>query len=392
MSILNKKAELADLVGGMQNLSGADLAAAVDKAAALEAEIVTMEKADAMRARVDAPGKRVIAPAAPAAAAAPAVLDAFFGNLPRGARAIQNATGDVFQESAAGDGGYLLPVDKRALISLLLPADTCCAMCDQVFTQSNSITVPVDEDADWSTSLAAGDVAEGAALTESKAAFKSLDLTLAKRGVLTRVTREMLEDNSGIGEYAVNKIARKLAWKLHTVCISAFLASGAKKTIAKTTGAAVGSAPDLANIQKMWTGMLPDHRAGAVWLANPQLETVLQTLSVTGSGGGVFPIYIPAGGLSEAPYGKLYGRPVMFMEGLPAIGTEGDLTLVAPSQFYLAMKQAGPRLGVSVDAEFKNDVVVYSGYIRAVCKSKFSAPITRADGSTAGTVVTVATR
>jgi hypothetical protein len=83
---------------------------------------------------------------------------------------------------------------------------------------------------------------------------------------------------------------------------------------------------------------------------------------------------------------------VIYSELCPAVGSEGDLMLVAPDQFFCVMKSGGPRTDVSIHAEFAKDVVGYRSYIRAVCQSKFSSTITRGDGTAAGTVITVAVR
>jgi HK97 family phage major capsid protein len=307
-------------------------------------------------------------------------------------RLLRNAGGDVFQEAQGADGGFLLPVDKRSLQSLLVTPEAICGKTDILLTPSNAVTIPVDDDPAWSTAAGAADVSEGATLTEGKVQFKSLTLSLVKKGVLVRVTSEMLEDGTNIGPYVLGKTAQKLSWSLDKVCFAAFLASGAKIEIAKTVGAAAGSAPDILNVQAMWVKMLIQHRSNAVWLANPQLETALQKMYVTGASSGVFPVYIPAGGLSEAPYAKLYGRPIIFSELCPAVGTTGDLMLVDPTSFFCVMKSGGPRTDVSIHSEFVKDVVAYRSYVRVVCASKFSAAITRGDGTTAGNVITVGTR
>lgn len=303
-------------------------------------------------------------------------------------RLLRNTAGDIQQESVGADGGYVVPVDKRALQTLLVPPDSVAGRCDPLLTTSNAVTLPIDDDAVWSTSLAAAAVAEGGTLTETKGGFKSLTVSLAKQGVLVRITSEMLEDGTNIGPYVLNKTAQKLRWAIDKICWTAFLASGAKVSLTGGTTGRTASAgnPILAGVQKMWISMLPEMRANAVWMANPQLETVLQGYSV-----GNVPVYIPAGGISQAPYSTLYGRPVIFSELCPAVGVAGDITLVDPSSYFLAMKSTGPRTDVSIHSEFAKDVVGYRSYVRVACASKFSAVITRGDGSsTAGNVVVIA--
>lgn len=357
---------------------------------------IRKEQAASINAILDAPHPRNVKPT-PVGPTAPSrdrrsvaawdELDAFIAAIPFGDHRVAAASGDLFQESQSGDGGYALPADKRALQALLAPPELVHGRCDLIYTRTNSVQLPTDEDADWSSSLAAEDVAEGDALTEQKSAIKLLDLTLAKKGVLTRVTREMLEDNTGIGERVITKLGGKLAWKLHKMAIAAFLASPAKITVAKTGGAAAGSAPDIDNILAMETNLLAENFARAVWIANPKIKPALSKLVI-----GQVPVFVQGQSLANASPETLRGRPIFFVEGLPAQGTEGDLTLVDPFMFYGVLKSAGPRIEESIHAEFKNDVVQYRGYVRAVFASKLQAKITRADATEAGNVVSLATR
>lgn len=360
----------------------------------LQAQVTTLEKLEAQAAMLNGGQGRRTAPAPTGAPARVAtvgnnanVLNAIVAAMPRGLHAVQAAAGDLFRESQSADGGILLPVDKRALISLLAPPDLIHGRCDITTTTSNAASLPIDADADWSADLAAADVAEGATVDEGKVAFGSVDAVLGKSMVIARVTREMLEDNTGIGEYVLNKLARKLAWKLHAKAITAFLASGGKVTVAKSAGAAAGSAPTLSNIQSMLTSLLTANRMAGVFLANPSLEPLLGNITI-----GNMPVYLPMGSIANEPYGKLYGRPIVFVDGLPAVGTTGDLAFVDPSTFWGVLKSVGPRVDMSTEAEFKNDIVVYKGSVRSHFVSKWSATVERPDGTDAGNIALVATR
>ncbi len=305
-----------------------------------------------------------------------------------------NTSGDLSREGTGADGGYLLPSDKRGLQILLgQNYETIASRTDILLTPSNSATIPVDDDPQWSTSMGAADISEGGTVTETKPTFKTLTLALVKKGVLVRITGEMLEDGTDIGPYVQNKTVQKLRWAIDKAVFTAMLASGAKVTVAYTSGTTrdgTSKLPLLGGVQKMWTSMLEEHRRNAVWIANPQLETTLQNYTI----GSYAPAYLPAGGISQAPFATIYGRPVLFSElaGVSGTSTTGtDLVLADPTGFFTVMKNAGPRSDVSVHAEFAKDVVGYRSFVRVVCASKYSATITRGDGSsTAGNVVILA--
>jgi HK97 family phage major capsid protein len=311
-------------------------------------------------------------------------LDRFYLGMLPGGEGLRNEANDIFQEAALGDGGYLLPVDRRELQALIAPSQMVHTLCDTVYTPSSSLSFPIDEDPDFSTDLAAAAVAEGAAPTEDKIAIVLRSLALAKSMVYVRVTQEMLEDTTGIGAYITRKLGAKMAWALHAKAIAAFKASPAKVTV--VTDRAAGAAPDLTDVQNIWARMLPSMRQSAVWLMNPDLEVALQNLVI-----GTVPAYLPPTGVEGQPYGRLYGRPVMFIEGLDAQGTEGDIILADPSSFWCALKSNGARIEASAHVEFKNDIVAYKGAVRSVFLSKHSKVITRKDTTTAGNVITLAT-
>jgi HK97 family phage major capsid protein len=394
MKIDTMKEKLAQLLNEVKTLQSTDdegavteLTAKLDEAEKLQASIVAQERAEKLVAHAAAPAPRIAKPAVTPAAPKLSNLDRFFGGMLPGREALRNAADDIFKESVLADGGYLLPVDRRELQKLIAPVELVHSLCDTIYSTSNATSVPVDEDPVWSANLGAADVNEGAAPTEDKVAFGLRDLSLTKSMVYVRVTNEMLDDSTGIGTYLTSKLSEKLAWALHAKAIAAFKASPAKITVAKTGGAAAGSAPDLANIQKIWTGMLAPMRQKAVWLINPALEPALQNLVI-----GTVPVYLPPTGIEGAPYGRIFGRPVMFTEGLSAQGTEGDVILVDPSSFWMGLKTSGARIEASAHVEFKNDIVAYKGAVRSGFLSKFSGKITRSDSTEAGNVVTLATR
>lgn len=308
-------------------------------------------------------------------------------------RLVQNTAGDLQQEGVGGDGGYMLPSDKRAFQALLTPPESLIGRTEILITPSNSVTLPFDDDPVWSSSMAAADVAEGGTLTETKAAVKTATLTLAKQGVLVRVTGEMLEDGTNVGPFVLRRTTEKLQWGLDAKFWAAAVASGAKKTITYTAGTTrdgTSKYPLVGGIQKMWGGMLPQHRSQAVWLINPQIEPTLQGFSV-----GNQPVYVSAGlpfpGTASISSGSiLYGRPAIFSELCGAPGTVNDIMLVCPSAFYCVLKSNSPRTDVSIHAEFAKDVVGYRSYLRSAVASKFAGLITRGDSSTAGNAIVMA--
>jgi HK97 family phage major capsid protein len=111
----------------------------------------------------------------------------------------------------------------------------------------------------------------------------------------------------------------------------------------------------------MYARMLPTSLNKAVWIASidtfPQLATM--ALSV-GTGGG--PVWIGnfAGGNGgmDTPPVSILGRPVIFTEKTPALGTTGDIDFVDPSYYLIGDRQQMQSM-VSEHYLFANDKTAY---------------------------------
>jgi HK97 family phage major capsid protein len=304
-------------------------------------------------------------------------------------RLVKNAVSTYSGENTGADGGYALPPDFRAGVNKLLDTPrNIFPLLDQLQTPNFTVTLPMDEDPPWSSSgLVAQQLAEGGQLTPQKPVLKQLAIPLQKYGDLAYVTEEMLADGTLIGPYIQQKCADKIGWKVNAAVFNALMSSGSKITTTKgATGA--GAPPTLINVQAMYVNIFVNgFQDQAVWLANPALITTFQGYTI-----GNWPAYLPPGGLSNAPYATLLGRPVIFTELCNASGSEGDLVLFAPKTIYGLTKTDGLRTDVSIHMAFDQDLTAYRFFLRAAIKSKFSASITRPDATTASNIVTLQTR
>jgi HK97 family phage major capsid protein len=188
-----------------------------------------------------------------------------------------------------------------------------------------------------------------------------------------------------VGGYVAQKSADKLQWKINAAAFAAFMASGAKIVQPKGSIAA-GGAPDITAVLGMFQNIPAALRDSAVWFANPRLQTTMMTYVI-----GQMPVFVPGGSLANAPNDTLLGKRIIWTELAAAVGTEGDLVLVAPKAFYAVTKGA-PQASVSTHLYFDADQIAYKTSARVAIKSKFSAPITRPDLTTVGNVATLATR
>lgn len=305
-------------------------------------------------------------------------------------RLISNAAGDYVQEGTNADGGYALVTDARStILSALTAPESLVGKVEMLYTTGNTITLPYDENPDWSASgIHSHSQAEASAYTSSTPVLGQHSITLSKSGVLVYVTEEMLSDVANIGSYVVNKSARKLGWTMNAACWTAMKGAASVKTVAKTSGAQAGSAPDLDNLEAMWAGMYAPFRSNAIWVCNPSLEATFRSLVL----GTYNPVYMPAGGISASPYSTLFGRPVIYSELAAAKGTVGDCMLVDPSSFFGVIKNGGMTSSISTHFKFDSDLTAYKVSARFAFQSKLAGVITRPDNTTCSNAVVLATR
>ena len=105
------------------------------------------------------------------------------------------------------------------------------------------------------------------------------------------------------------------------------------------------------------------------------------------------PVYLPPGGLSDAPYGRLLNRPVLPMEACPTLGDVGDIILTDLSTYMTATKGGGIRSDVSMHLYFDYDMTAYRFILRVAGQPWWKSPIAKAQGgNTLSCSVTLAER
>ena len=94
------------------------------------------------------------------------------------------------------------------------------------------------------------------------------------------------------------------------------------------------------------------------------------------------PSYFPPGGLADAPYGRLKGRPVIPTQAAQTLGDEGDITLVDLKSYMTLVKTGGMRSDVSMHLYFDYDIMAFRFILRIDGQPYLSAPIDPLHGTT----------
>lgn len=295
-------------------------------------------------------------------------------------------------EGVGADGGFSVPPDFRSeIMTKVFGEQSLIALTDRMQSASNTLTMPIDMTTPWQTTggIQSYWVGEAAAKTQSKPALEDVTLKLHTLATLVPVTEELLEDSPAMDSYLRKKVPEKMDFKISDAIVRGsgagmplgFLNSPALVTVA-AEGAQTADTVNVTNLAKMW-GRLPiQSRRTAVWLMHPDAEAVLPLMSLANQ-----PVYMPAGGVSEAAFGRLWGRPVIPHQVAETIGDVGDVMLVDLNQYLTVTKSGsgrdanGMRSDVSIHLWFDQDVVAYRFTIRVAGQPWWSAATAQRDGS-----------
>lgn len=300
-------------------------------------------------------------------------------------------------------GGFLSPdYMSRRVLDTALEMEIVRARATVYPMPGLNLKVPGVSIGDHSSGAVFGGVSitwlgEGGTIPMKKMKLRVVDLRAHKAGILTMASNE-IEADTMIGSLIGEKFPQAVAWGLD----DAFLNGNG---VSKPLGALNAENPSLVvvpaeaaqesativyeNLTKMLARLHPAFLEGSVWLANSTTLPQLLTLSMpVGTGGS----HIPVLNEGNTP-GKftMLTRPVIFSEKVPALGEQGDISLVNFSQYLIGMRKQ-IRIEPSVHAGFQTDETAYRLVPRVDGRSAWDKPFTPKNGDTQSWIVTLEER
>ena len=292
-------------------------------------------------------------------------------------------------ESNPSDGGFLVQQDfVKTLLKRTYETGILASKVRKIPISSNSNGLKINsiEEDSRATGSRWGGVqtfwqSEADEMTASKPKFKQMELSLKKLTGLCYATDELLQDTSALESVINEAFAEEFGFKIDDAILNGtgsgqplgLLNSPALVTVVKEKDQTAKITTE--NLIKMWNRMWSRSRANSVWYINQELEPFLYTLMI-----GDKPVYIPAGGLSEKPYGTLFGRPVVPLEQCNGAGDVGDIILADVSQ-YLLIDKGGVSQASSVHVRFLYDEQIFRFIYRVDGQPIWSKPLTPYKGS-----------
>ena len=191
----------------------------------------------------------------------------------------------------------------------------------------------------------------------------------------------MLRDAVAMAEYAKRCLREQLAWKLD---YEIFQGNGAGQclgimnsdlpvTVSKETDQTADTI-NAANVVKMLARFTGDITKAA-WFINQDCLPQLPLMTV-----GNQPVFVPGGSFANAPFGVLFGRPIVPIEFCKTLGDKGDIILGDFSQ-YLLVNKGGVEEAESMHVKFLTDEMAYRFITRNNGQPMHDSPITPLNGS-----------
>jgi HK97 family phage major capsid protein len=291
-------------------------------------------------------------------------------------------------------GGFLVPEVLRAeLLRVALETAIVRPRARVIPMDSARVPFPAIDSTSNASSVFGGVVGywtqEGAAITESQAAFGRVTLDAKKLAILSEVPNELLSDSVISFESFINQIMpQAISWYED----SAFLMGdggneplGVLNSPALVTVAEETSQPNdtivWENLVKMYARMLPASLGSAVWVANINTFPELATMALAiGTGGSA--IWLNNGVVG--PPMTILGRPLIFTEKVPTLGGAGagkDISFI-DFGYYLVGDRMQMRAESSPHAKFSQDLTQYRIIERVDGRPWLLSAITPQNGTT----------
>lgn len=240
--------------------------------------------------------------------------------------------------SPDSSGGFTVPDEfRRELITALEEENVIRSLATSFTTMSGVMTIPVNSahgSASWK--------AEGAAYAASDETFAEVTLNAWKATALIKVTEELLNDSAfPIESFVAKEFGRRLG-KLEE---EAFInGDGSSKPTGIVGGSTLGKTATATNaitadeLTDLYHSLGRAYRAKATWVMKDSTVQLLRKLKTGVSSDNT---YLWQAGLKDGEPDRLFGRPVVVSEFMPAASTGlkpiifGDI-----SYYYIGDRQA----------------------------------------------------
>lgn len=301
---------------------------------------------------------------------------------------IQNA----FGSTVPADGGFLIPETLRSeLLRVAIEMAMVRSRARVVPMEALTVPYPMIDSTTNSGSVYGGVTGywaeERQTLTDSSPNFGRITLLAKKLTLYSEIPNELFTDSLiSLLQFLDEVYPEALAWFEDLAFISGngvgqpqgFLNALAAVSVTAESGQP-SSTVVWENVVKMYSRMLPSSLGRAFWVANLDTFPEIATMGLSvGTGGSA--VYIGDGQGAGAPPVNILGRPVLWTEKVPGLGTLGDLNFVDFGYYLIGDRQV-MQSTTSEHFKFNQDVTALRLTERVDGQPWIQSAITPAQGS-----------
>jgi len=292
-------------------------------------------------------------------------------------------------ESTGASGGFLVPSEFYNQLQMVQGESAIVRnLATKIRIRRRQVDIPVYDQTDttagtpaWFGGMQAYWAAEAALKTETETSFRKVSLVAHKLIMYTRASDELLDDAAiSLSDFLTGPMgfAGAITW-FEDYSFLRGTGTGQPQGIlgadcAVTVNRDTANELNYVDLMNMYMAMLPESTGNAVWLMNPiMLRELSELQDPNGS-------YIWQPNARDNHPNTLFGRPVMFTEKLPALGTTGDVVF-ADFRYYLIGDRQATTVESTTYDRWRYDQTSYRAVHRVDGAPWLSAPLTLADGS-----------
>ena len=280
-------------------------------------------------------------------------------------------------ETVPSDGGFLVQQDfANKLFENLFDNGLIPSKCEKIpiSAGSNGIVLNGFDETSRASSTSGGIIVyhgeEAGEKTASKPKFRRVELNLKKLIGLCYLTDELIMDAAAMESRTSNAFQSAFNFQIQDDLINGtgagmalgILNAGCLVSVGKETGQDAATVV-AENIVKMYSRRFAAQTGNYAWYYNQNIEPQLFTMSLAVGTGGI-PLYMPPGGLSESPYGRIMGLPAFAIEQAATLGTVGDIILGNFQDGYIIAEKGGLQSDMSIHVRFIYDESVLRFVLR----------------------------
>jgi HK97 family phage major capsid protein len=182
---------------------------------------------------------------------------------------------------------------------------------------------------------------EADTVTSTKTKLRENKVELTSLMGLTYFTEETMQDATALNGFVKRSFGKEFGFRMDQEIL---VGTGGQQMVGIIGGPSIVTVDKESNqvattiiyenVVNMFARMIPSLLGGAEWYINQNIWPQLMSLNLAvGTGGQA--VFVAGGNIAGAPYGTIFGRPIVALEQCKTLGTEGDIIFANFSDYLI---------------------------------------------------------